>query len=111
VTERLIIENIGSLVNAASYLDKPPTLPKIIQKLQLIQFSFERSFRQNLTQFVALGKILEQLNVAIKQHRDKQINLVGLLIPTCNSAKISVGQFMESDLSNLGKILGINLVD
>ena len=56
--ERLIIDNIGSLIIAAPCLDKPPTLPKIIQKLQLIQFSFERSLRQNLTQFVALGKML-----------------------------------------------------
>ncbi|MGL5796353.1 MAG: TniQ family protein, partial [Waterburya sp.] len=99
---------IGELIATAPLLYFPPTLPNLIQKLQLIQFFFERSLRQDLTQFIALGKVLEQLKITIIQHKDKSLNLVGLLIPVCSLAKISVGQLMEEDVSSLSKILDIN---
>lgn len=56
-----VITGIGELIATAPLLDSPPTLPDLSQKLQLIQLSFERSLRQDLTQFIALGKILERL--------------------------------------------------
>lgn len=64
-----------------------------------------RSLREDLIQFIALGKILEQLKIAIAQHKDKPLNLVGLLIPVCSLAKVSVGQFMKEDVSTLSKML------
>ncbi|MFM2315030.1 MAG: hypothetical protein RLZZ04_4306 [Cyanobacteriota bacterium] len=105
-----VITGIGELIATAPLLDSPPTLPDLIQKLQLIQFSFERSLRQDLTQFIALGKILEQLKIAITQHQDKPLNLVGLIIPVCSLAKISVGQFIKEDVSSISKILDINFI-
>lgn len=106
--ERQMATGIGELITTAPLLDSPPTLPDLIQKLKLIQFFFERSLRQNLTQFIALGKILEQLKIVIAQHKDKPLNLVGLLIPVCSLAKISVGQLMKEDVSSISKILEIN---
>jgi hypothetical protein len=109
--ERETVTGIRELIATAPLLDSPSNLPDIIQKLQLIQFSFERSLRQDLTQFIALGKILEQLKIAIAQHKDKPLNLVGLLIPVCSLAQVSVGQFMKEDVSTLSKILNIDLND
>ena len=106
--ERHIITGIGELIATAPILDSPPTLLDLIQKLKLIQFSFERSLRQDLTQFIALGKILEQLKIAIAQHPDKPMDLVNLLIPLCNSANISIAQFFREDISSISKIISIN---
>ena len=107
--ERQVIKGTGELIATAPTLDSPATLPDVIQKLKLIQFSFERSLRQDLSQFIVLGKILERLKITIKQHKDKPVNLAGLLIPTCSFAKISVGQFMKEDVLTVSKMLGINL--
>lgn len=107
--ERQTITGIGELIAIAPALSSPPTLPDLIQKLQLIQLSFERSLRQDLTQLIALGKIIEQLKIAITQHKNKPLNLVSLLIPVCGLAKISFGQFMKEDVSTLGKMLNVNL--
>lgn len=106
--ERQVITGIEELIATAPILDCPPTLPDIIQKLKLIQFSYERSLRQDLTQFVALGKTSEQLKIAIAQHPDKPLNLVNLIIPVCNLANLSVAQFFQEDISDIGKILNIN---
>ncbi len=106
--ERHIITGIGELIATAPILNSSPNLPDMIQKLKLIQFSFERSLRQDLTQFIALGKILEQLKIAITQHPDKPMDLVNLLIPLCNSANISIAQFFREDISSLSKIISIN---
>ena len=50
--ELQVITEIGALIATAPLLDSPLTLPDLIQKLQLIQFFFERSLRQDLTQFI-----------------------------------------------------------
>ena len=105
----LTIIGIGELIATAPFFNSPPTLPDLIQKLQIIQFSFERSLRQDLTQFIALGKIIEQLKIAITQHKDKPLNLVDLLIPVCNSAKITVAQLIKEDFLTLGATLNVNL--
>ena len=107
--ELQIVTGIAELIATAPILDSPPTLPDLIKKLKLIQFSFERSLRQDLTQFVVLGKNLEQLKIAIKKYSDKPLNIVSLLIPVCNLADISVAQLFKKDISTLGKILKINL--
>ena len=106
--KRQVTKRIGELIATAPVLNSSPTLPNMIQKLKLIQFSFERSLRQDLTQFVTLGKTLEQLKIAIAQHPDKPLNLVSLLIPVCNLANVSIAQFFQEDISTLGKMLGIN---
>ena len=106
--ERQIVTGIGELIATAPILDFPPTLPDLIQKLKLIQFLFERSLREDLTQFVSLGKTLEQLKIAIAQNPDKSLNLVGLLIPVCSLANISVAQFFQEDISGMSKILNVN---
>ena len=108
--ERQVITGIGELIATAPILYSSPTLPDMIQKLKLIQFSFERSLRQDLTQFIALGKVLEQLKIVISQHSDQPLNLVGLLIPVCSLAKISIGQLFGEDVSTLGTMMGINLL-
>lgn len=106
--ERQVITGIGELIATAPLLDSPPTLPDLSQKLQLIQFSFERSLRQDLTKFIALGKILEQLKIAITQHKDKPLNLINLLIPVCSLAEIAISQLFQEDISTLGTIFNVN---
>ena len=100
--ESQTIIGIGELIATAPFLNSSPTLPDLIQKLQLIQFSFERSLRQDLTRFIALGKILEQLKIAITQHKDKPLNLVGLLIPVCNLSNITIVQLFKENFLTLG---------
>lgn len=107
--ERQIVAGIGELIAISPNLYSPPTLPDMIQKLKLIQFSFERSLRRDLTQFIALGKVLEQLKIAITKYPNKPLNLISLLIPVCNLADISVALLFKKDISTLGKILDINL--
>jgi hypothetical protein len=103
-----IITGIGELIATASLLNSPPTLRGLMIKLQLIQFSCERSLRQDLTKFIALGKILEQLKIAITQHKDKPLNLINLLIPVCSLAEIAIAQLFQEDISTLGTILNVN---
>ena len=107
--ERQIVAGIGELIAISPNLYSPSTLTDMIQKLKLIQLSFERSLRQDLTQFIALGKTLEQLKIAITRYPNKPLNLVSLLIPVCNLADISVALLFKKDISTLGKILNINL--
>ena len=108
--ERQIIEGIGSLIQVIHSLDRPPTLSELIKKLQLIQFYFERSLRQDLIQLIRLGKILEQLKIVVIQHKDKPLNLVNLLIPVCSLANISIHQFIKEDIFTLSKILNIKFI-
>ena len=107
-SDRPIVRGIEDLITVTSLLKSPPTLSTEIKKLQLIQFYFERAVRQDLTQLIALGKIMEQLKIAIIQHNDKPLSLVNLLIPVCDRAQISIRQFFLSDFSTLSQNLDIN---
>ncbi len=80
-----------------------------MRKLQIIHFCFERVVNQDLTQFIALGKIMEQLKITLTQHHDKPVNLINLLIPVCDRAKISLAQFLSQDFQTLSEILFTNL--
>ena len=86
-----------------------PTLSDVIRKLQIIHLCFERVVNRDLTQFIALGKIMEQLKITLTQHYDKPLNLVNLLIPVCDHAKISLAQFLSQDFQALSGILFSNL--
>ena len=103
------ITGIGDLIAVTPLLDVPPTLPNVMRKLQLIHLCFEKAVNQDLTQFIALGKIMEQLKITLKQHHNKPINLVNLLIPVCDRATISLAQFLSQDFQSLSAILFSNL--
>lgn len=80
-----------------------------MRKLQLIQFCFERAIDRDLTQFIVLGNIMDQLKITFTQHYDKPLDLVKLLIPVCNAANISVASFFMEDFQSLDDILVSNL--
>ena len=103
------IKGIESLIEVTSRLGARPTLSDAMRKLQLIHFYFEKAVSQDLTQLIALGKIIEQLKITFTQHYDKPLSLVKLLIPVCQLAKISISQFFKEDLSALSQILNLNL--
>ena len=103
------ITGIGELITVTPLLDVPPTLSNLMRKLQLIHLCFERAVNKDLTQFIALGKIMEQLKITLTQHHDKTINLVNLLIPVCDRAKISLAQLLSQDFQSLSAILFSNL--
>ena len=80
-----------------------------MRKLQIIHLCFERAVNQDLTQFIALGKIMEQLKITLTQHDNKPLNLVNLLIRVCDHANISLTQFLSQDFQSLSAILFSNL--
>ena len=99
------IRSIGDLIVVAPKLDYKPNLDALNKKLQLILFCFERTVNQDLTQFIKLGKIMEQLKIALGQHYNKPFPLVQLLIPVCHKANISISQLFLEDFNSLSEIL------
>ncbi len=83
-SELQIITGIGDLIAVTPDLNLPPTLPNLTRKMQLIHFCFERVVNQDLTKFIALGRIMEQLKITLTQHYDKPLHLTKLLIPVCS---------------------------
>ena len=103
-SELQTITGMGDLIAVTSALDMSPTLPNLTRKLQLIHLCFERVVNQDLTKFLTLGKIMEQLKITLTQHYDKPLNLTKLLIPVCVHAQISVAQFLKEDFQALSAI-------
>lgn len=99
------IENSIAVIYSLNY---QLTLPDVMRKLQLIHFYFEKAINQDLTQLIALGKTMEQSKITFTSHYDKPLSLVKLLIPVCETAKISISQFFNEDLSALSQILALN---
>jgi hypothetical protein len=99
------IKSIGDLIAVAPKLGYQPSLENLVRKLQLILFCFERAVNQNLTQFIKLGKIMEQLKIALGQPYNKPFHLVQLLIPVCHKANISIAQLFLEDFNSLSEIL------
>ncbi len=91
-----------------SQLEYQPTLENLTRKLQLILFCFERAVNQDLTRFIKLGKIMEQLKIALGQHYDKPFHLISLVIPVCYQANISISQLFLEDFNSLNTILFSN---
>ncbi|MGQ4648933.1 TniQ family protein [Lyngbya aestuarii] len=99
------IGSIGDLIAVAPQLGYQPKLETLTKKLQLILFGFERAFRQDLTRFIKLGKIMEQLKIGLGQHYNKPFHLIQLVIPVCYQADISLAQLFLEDFNSLGEIL------
>lgn len=108
-SELQVITGIGDLIAITPDLNLSPTLPNLTRKLQLIHFCFERVENQDLTKFLTLGKIMEQLKITLTQHYDKPLHLTKLLIPVCVHAQISLAQFLREDFQALSAILFKNL--
>jgi len=102
------ITSIGELIAIAPKLDYQPSLEALTRKLQLISFCFERAVNQDLTQFIRLGKIMEQLKIALTQYYDKPFDLRNLVIPVCYQANISISQLFLEDFNSLSTILVSN---
>jgi hypothetical protein len=99
------VRSTGDLIAVAPQLEYQPSLENLVRKLQLILFGFERAVNQDLTQFIKLGKIMEQLKIALGQHYDKPFHLINLVIPVCYQADISIFQLFLEDFNSLGEIL------
>ncbi|MBD1836278.1 TniQ family protein [Cyanobacteria bacterium FACHB-472] len=103
------IKSIGKLIAVTPKLGYQPSLEALTRKLQLISFCFERVVNQDLTQFIRLGKIMEQLKIALTQHYDKPFHLIDIVIPVCSQAKISISQLFLEDFNSLSTVLFGNL--
>ncbi|MBD2017211.1 TniQ family protein [Microcoleus sp. FACHB-53] len=99
------IKSIGDLIAVAPKLEYQPTLDALNKKFQLILFCFERAVNQDLTQFISLGKIMEQLKIALTQHYDKPFHLSNLVIPVCYQTDISITQLFLEEFNLLSEIL------
>lgn len=99
------IKSIGDLIAVTPKLDYQPTLEALTKKLQFILFCFERAVNQDLTQFIRLGKIMEQLKIALTQHYDKPFHLSNLVIPVCYQTDISITQLFLEEFNSLREIL------
>jgi hypothetical protein len=102
---QLKIRSIGDLIAVAPKLEYQPSFENLVRKLQLILFCFERAVNQDLTQFIKLGKIMEQLKIALGQHYNKPFHLLQLLIPVCHKANISIAQLFLENFNSLSEIL------
>ncbi len=102
------VRSIGDLIAVTPKLGCQPTLDNLTRKLQLILFCFERAVNQDLTQFIRLGKIMEQLKIALGQHYDKPFHLISLVIPVCYQANISMYQLFLEDFNSLSEVLFFN---
>jgi hypothetical protein len=102
------VRSIGDLIAVAPKLEHQPTLENLVRKLQLILFCFERVVNQDLTQFIKLGKIIEQLKIALGQHYNKPFHLIQLVIPVCYQANISISQLFLEDFNSLTEIILMN---
>jgi hypothetical protein len=99
------IKSLGDLIAVAPQLEYQPSLENLTRKLQLILFCFERAVNQDLTRFIKLGKIMEQLKIALGQHYDKPFHLISLVIPVCYQADISISKLFLEDFNSLTEIL------
>jgi hypothetical protein len=99
------VRSIGDLIAVAPKLEYQPTLENLTRKLQLILFCFERAVNQDLNQFIKLGKIMEQLKIALGQHYNKPFHLIQLVIPVCYQANISISQLFLENFKSLSEIL------
>jgi len=99
------IKSIGELIAVAPKLEVQPTFENLVKKLQLILFCFERAVNQDLTRFIKLGKIMEQLKIALGQHYNKPFHLIQLVSPVCYQADISISQLFLEDFNSLSEIL------
>ena len=99
------IRSIGALIAVAPNLGYQPSLENLVRKLQLILFCFERAVNQDLTHFIKLGKIMEQLKIALGQHYNKPFHLIQLIIPVCYQAGLSISQLFLEDFNSLSEIL------
>jgi hypothetical protein len=99
------VRSIGDLIAVAPKLEYQLSLENLVRKLQLILFCFERAVNQDLTHLIKLGKIMEQLKIALGQHYNKPFHLVRLLIPVCHKANISISQLFLEDFNSLSEIL------
>ena len=108
-SDLIILKGIEDLIEVTPMLDYQPTLSDMMRKLQLIHFYFQRIVNQDLTQFIVLGKIMEQVKITCTQHYNKPLNLTKLLIPVCNLAQISIFQLFSEDFLALSQIIPVNL--
>jgi hypothetical protein len=99
------VRSIGDLIAVAPKLEYQPSLENLVRKLQLISFCFERAVNQDLTQFIQLGKIMEQLKITLGQHYNKPFHLIQLVIPVCHKANISICQLFLENFNSLSEIL------
>ena len=104
-----LVKSIGDFIALAPELSYQFTLKNLKKKLKLILFCFERAIHQDLSQYIVLIKIVEKLKIDLKQNYSKPLNLVELLIPTCQQAKISIPQLFKNDYDNLAQILTQNM--
>lgn len=93
------------MIAVAPNLGYQPSLENLVRKLQLILFCFERAVNQDLTHFIKLGKIMEQLKIALGQHYNKPFHLIQLIIPVCYQAGLSISQLFLEDFNSLSEIL------
>ena len=103
------VKSIGDFIALTPKLSYQFTLKNLKKKLKLILFCFERTIHQDLSQYILLIKIIEKLKIDLKQNYSKPLNLVELVIPTCQQAKISIPQLFENDYDNLAQILTQNM--
>lgn len=99
------IKCLSELIAIAPKLGYPPTLKEINQKLHMILFAYKQAVSQDLNYFITLGKIIEQLRIAVEQNQNLPLHLVKLIIPVCENTKITLSQLFLESLQDLSKIL------
>lgn len=97
--------SLGEIIAITPQLSSLPTLQGINQKLQMILFCGERIVARDLTQFISLGKLMEQLKITVNQYYDRPFNLVKLIVPVCYQTQLSVTQFFMEELNVMGQTL------
>lgn len=102
---RVTIEGIGDLIAVTPQLKYKPIFIELTRKLELILLVFEEAIKKNFMLLGELGKIIEQLKIAVRKNQSKPYYLTKLVIPACNQAKIKVSELLLLNFKELSEIL------
>lgn len=102
---RVIIEGIGDLIAIAPQLKYKPIPIELTRKLELLLLVFEEAIKQDFKLLGDLADIMERLRIAVKKNQSKPYNLVNLVIPVCEKARIKISQLFLLNIKELSEIV------
>ncbi len=102
---RVTIEGIGDLIAVTPQLQYKPIFIELTRKLELILLVLEEAIKKDFKLLGELGKIIEQLRIAVRKNQDKPYYFTKLIIPACYQANIRFSQLLLLDFKELSEVL------
>jgi hypothetical protein len=100
---------IGELISITPELTDTISKEDLTKRLQIVLWSLQQATVQDLGRLITFGKIKEQLEIATKRNQNRPLDLVNLIIPTCEITQLSISQLFLTDYRRLSQILSDRL--